>query len=223
MTDFNSMRVNMVNNQIKPFAVTNPVILDAFATIPRENFGQFIIESAIYTDNILYLNQKKKFESRFYLSTAVFAKMIQIADIKKHESVLDIGCLTGYSSAILSKICSTVDGLEQHDELVDISKENIKKLGIENINVHHGNLKDGYMKKELFDAIFINGSVDLVPQPINDQVKDGGRVITIKREGLIGYMVIYKKAGDYMTQINHFEITVPYITKDFMRKSEFAF
>ena len=223
MTDFNSMRVNMVNNQIKPFAVTNPVILDAFATIPRENFGQFVIESAIYTDNILYLNQKKKFESRFYLSTAVFAKMIQIADIKKHESVLDIGCLTGYSSAILSKICSTVDGLEQHDELVDISKENIKKLGIENINVHHGNLKDGYMKKELFDAIFINGSVDLVPQPINDQVKDGGRVITIKREGLIGYMVIYKKAGDYMTQINHFEITVPYITKDFMRKSEFAF
>ncbi len=223
MTDFNSMRVNMVNNQIKPFAVTNPVILDAFATIPRENFGQFIIESAIYTDNILYLNQKKKFESRFYLSAAVFAKMIQIADIKKHESVLDIGCLTGYSSAILSKICSTVDGLEQHDELVDISKENIKKLGIENINIHHGNLKDGYMKKELFDAIFINGSVDLVPQPINDQVKDGGRVITIKREGLIGYMVIYKKAGDYMTQINHFEITVPYITKDFMRKSEFAF
>ena len=223
MTDFNSMRVNMVNNQIKPFAVTNPVILDAFATIPRENFGQFIIESAIYTDNILYLNQKKKFESRFYLSAAVFAKMIQIADIKKHECVLDIGCLTGYSSAILSKICSTVDGLEQHDELVDISKENIKKLGIENINIHHGNLKDGYMKKELFDAIFINGSVDLVPQPINDQVKDGGRVITIKREGLIGYMVIYKKAGDYMTQINHFEITVPYITKDFMRKSEFAF
>ena len=59
MTDFNSMRLNMVNNQIKPFAVTDPVILDSFATIPRENFGQFIIESAIYTDNILYLNQKK--------------------------------------------------------------------------------------------------------------------------------------------------------------------
>ena len=60
MTDFNSMRLNMVNNQIKPFAVTNSVILDAFATTPRENFGQFIQESAIYTDNILYLNQKKK-------------------------------------------------------------------------------------------------------------------------------------------------------------------
>ena len=48
MTDFNSMRLNMVNNQIKPFAVTDPVILDSFATIPRENFCQFIIESAIY-------------------------------------------------------------------------------------------------------------------------------------------------------------------------------
>ena len=105
MTDFNSMRLNMVNNQIKPFAVTNPVILNAFATIPRESFSQFIIESAIYSDNILYLNQKKKFESRYYLPAAVFAKMIQIADIRKHESVLDIGCLTGYTSAILSKIC----------------------------------------------------------------------------------------------------------------------
>ena len=74
MTDFNSMRLNMVNNQIKPFAVTNPVILNAFATIPRESFGQFIIQSAIYTDNILYLNQKKKFESRYYLPAAVFCK-----------------------------------------------------------------------------------------------------------------------------------------------------
>ena len=223
MTDFNSMRLNMVNNQIKPFAVTNSVILDAFATIPREIFGQFIQESAIYTDNILYLNQKKKFESRYYLPAAVFAKMIQIADIRKHECVLDIGCLTGYSSAILSKICETVHGLEQHEELVDIAKENIKKLGIENIKVHQGNLKDGYKKKELFDAIFINGSVDLVPQSINNQVKDGGRVVTIKRDGQIGYMVILKKAGNYMNQINHFEITVPYISKDFKRKSEFAF
>ena len=223
MTDFNSMRLNMVNNQIKPFAVTNPLILDAFRTVPRENFCQFIIESAIYSDNILFLNQKKKFESRYYLSAAVFAKMIQIADIREYESVLDIGCLTGYSSAILSKICETVDGLEQHEELVDIAKENINKLGIENIKVHQGKLKDGYKKKELFDAVFINGSVDLVPQSINDQVKDGGRVVTIKRDGQIGYMVILKKAGNYMNQINHFEITVPYISKDFIRKSEFAF
>ena len=223
MTDFNSMRLNMVNNQIKPFAVTNPVILNAFSTVPRESFGQFIIESAIYTDNILYLNQKKKFENRYYLPTAVFAKMIQIADIRKHESVLDIGCLTGYSSAILSKICETVDGLEQHEELVDIAKENIKKLGIKNIKVHQGNLKEGLKKKELFDAVFINGSVDLVPQSINDQLKDCGRVVTIKREGQIGYMVILKKTGNYLNQINHFEITVPYISKDFMRKSEFAF
>ena len=223
MTDFNSMRINMVNNQIKPFAVTNPVILDAFTTIPRELFSQFIIESTIYTDNILFLNQKKKFESRFHLSPAVFAKMIQIADISSNETVLDIGCLTGYSSVILSKICASVDALEQHEELVDIAKENIQKLGIDNIHVYHGKLKKGYKKKELFDAIFINGSVDLVPQSINEQIRDGGRVVTIKREGQIGNMAIFKKAGDYMNQINHFEVTVPYISKDFIRKSKFAF
>ena len=223
MTDFNSMRINMVNNQIKPFAVTNPVILDAFSTVPREIFSQFTIESAIYTDNILFLNQKKKFENRFYLSPAVFAKMIQIADIRPNETVLDIGCLTGYSSVILSKICATVDALEQHEELVDIAKENIKKLDIDNIHVHHGKLKKGYKKKDLFDAIFINGSVDLVPKSINEQVRDGGRVVTIKREGQIGNMAILKKSGDYLNQINHFEVTVPYISKDFIRKSEFAF
>ena len=223
MTDFNSMRINMVNNQIKPFAVTNPVILDAFSTVPREIFSQFTIESAIYTDNILFLNQKKKFESRFHLSPAVFAKMIQIADISSNETILDIGCLTGYSSVILSKICASVDALEQHEELVDIAKENIQKLGIDNIQVHHGKLKKGYKKKELFDAIFINGSVDFVPLSINEQVRDGGRVVTIKRDGQIGNMAILKKTGDYMNQINHFEVNVPYISKDFIRKSEFAF
>ena len=223
MTDFNSMRINMVNNQIKPFAVTNHVILDAFTTVPREFFSQFTIESGIYTDNILFLNQKKKFESRFHLSPAVFAKMIQIADIRSNETVLDIGCLTGYSSVILSKICATVDALDQHEELVDIANENIKKLDIDNIQVNHGKLKKGWKKKELYDAIFINGSVDLVPQSINEQVRDGGRVVTIKRDGQIGNMVILKKAGDYMNQINHFEVTIPYISKDFISKSEFAF
>ena len=213
----------MVNNQIKPFAVTNPVILEAFASVPRENFSQFIIESTIYADNIAYLNKKKKFENRFYLSTAVFAKMIQIADIQQTESILDIGCLTGYSSAILSKICASVDALEHHEELVDITKENIKKLGISNVHTHHGYLKDGFAKKGRFDAIFILGSIDFIPQAIQDQVRDGGRVVTIKRDGQIGNMVILKKAGEHMNQINHFEITVPYISKDFIRKSEFAF
>ena len=62
---------------------------------------------------------------------------------------LTLVALTGYTSAILSKICDTVDGLEQHEELVDIAKENIKKLGIENIKVHQGSLKDGHKERTL--------------------------------------------------------------------------
>ena len=100
--------------------------------------------------------------------------------------------LDGYSSAILSKICKTVDGLEQHEELVDIAKDNIKKLGIESVKVHQGNLKDGHKKKNsmmlcLLTVLLICATIN------NDQVKDGGRVVTIKRDGQIGYMVILKK------------------------------
>ena len=60
MSDFNSMRINMVNNQIKPFAVTDTKILDAFGEIPRENFSQYSNEAIIYSDNIVYLSNKKK-------------------------------------------------------------------------------------------------------------------------------------------------------------------
>ena len=84
---------------------------------------------------------------------------------------------------------------------------------------HQENLKQNFYV--FYDHIL--GSIDFIPQAIQDQVRDGGRVVTIKRDGQIGNMVILKKAGEHMNQINHFEIMVPYISKDFIRKSEFAF
>tara|TARA_B110000438_G_scaffold289639_1_gene324427 strand:+ start:252 stop:923 length:672 start_codon:yes stop_codon:yes gene_type:complete len=223
MSDFINMRLNMVNNQLKPFAVTDPKILEAFGVIPREKFSQYTNESTIYSDNIIFLHKKKKYQSRFYLSPAVFAKMIQIADIQSHENVLDIGCLTGYTSSILSMLCSKVYAIDYEQELIDIAGQNIKELGISNITFAVHALKNGYPKKAPYDVIFINGSIDFLPEDISSQIHENGRIVTISNENNIGNVVVFKKAGKFVDKINYFEISVPHISKDFSEKSTFTF
>lgn len=223
MSDFNSMRINMVNNQIKPFAVTDTKILDAFGEIPRENFSQYSNEAIIYSDNIVYLSNKKKYQSRFYLSPAILAKMIQIADIQNNEKILEIGCLTGYSSTILSKLCKKVFAIDNDQELIDIANNNVKELGIKNITFAHNALKDGYPKKAPYDVIFIHGSIEVLPDDISSQIRENGRIVTISNNNNVGNVVVFKKAGSFLDKINYFEISVPYISEEFIKKNKFTF
>lgn len=223
MSDYLNMRVNMVNNQLKPFAVTEPSILSAFLDIPRELFSQYMNESNVYSDNLVFLNKKRKFENRFYLSPAVFAKILQISEIKPSDKVLDVGCLTGYSTAILSKLSSKVYGIDCEEELIEIAKENTKKINLNNIKFIHSTLKQGYLKAAPYDLIFINGSIQYLPDEIIDQVHKDGAIITIENENDLGNVVVYKKYGNLLNKINYFEINVPYISSDFLRKNTFTF
>jgi len=223
MSDYLNMRVNMVNNQLKPFAVTEPSILNAFRDIPRELFSQYMNESNIYSDNLTFLNRKRKYENRYYLSPAVFAKMLQISEIKSTDKVMEIGCLTGYSTAILSKLCSKVYGIDCEEELIELAKENTKKLNLNNVKFIHSTLKDGYPKGAPYNLIFINGSIQYLPDSIIEQVHKDGSIISIENENDLGNVVIYKKSGKYLNKINYFEINVPYISEDFIQKSVFTF
>tara|TARA_Y100000590_G_scaffold470698_1_gene667960 strand:- start:5544 stop:6215 length:672 start_codon:yes stop_codon:yes gene_type:complete len=218
-----NLRINMVNNQLKPCGINNQSILNIFSEVPRELFLSYGQEANFYSDNIVFFSKKKKIENRYMLSPSIFARMLQIAEIKAEEKVLDIGCLTGYSTVVLSKLCKNVVGIDNDQDLIDTAIQSAKKMEAKNIKFHLNSLKKGCPSGSKYDLIFINGAVDFIPDELEGQLTKNGRLVCIFFENKIGRVCVFKKSSQATDKINFFEVSVPHITKDFKEKSVFSF
>jgi len=164
----------MIEGQIKTNRVTDPYVLDAMAEVPREAFVPVAKKGVAYIDDAIEVAK-----GRFMLEPMVLARMLEAAELSETDIVLDIGCNTGYSTAILAKIASTVVGLDSDAELVEQATRNLSVVGIDNAVVVTGDLAEGVVKQAPFNVIIFNGAVDEVPDSIKNQLADGGRLVAI--------------------------------------------
>ena len=104
--------------------------------------------------------------ARFLMEPSPFAKLLQLAEIQPGDAVLDIGCGTGYSSAVISKLAASVIALESDPVLAERAAATLAELGYDNITVVTGPLAGGHPAKAPYDVIFVGGAVDEVPQSI---------------------------------------------------------
>ena len=169
-------RKNMVDCQIHPNGVIHPAILKAFETVPRELFAPEMVKSVAYGDEDLPLGN-----GRFLLAPTVHAKMIQAAEPKADEKVLDVGGGTGYSAAILSSMVGKVIALEQCADCLEKAGGYWRKLGLHNIESLKGDMTKGEASRAPFDLILVNGAVAEIPAILADQLTPEGRMILILR------------------------------------------
>ncbi len=121
--DFQAARLAMVESQIRPNGVRDPLILNAFATVPREAFVPNDQKALAYMDDAaLAVPAAGESPARYLLPPMVLAKLLQSASLSQSDQVLDIGGATGYSAAILAQICSNVAALEASEDLADIDE-----------------------------------------------------------------------------------------------------
>ena len=106
--DFTEQRTKMVDGQLRTTDVTNPAILDAMGAVPREAFVPPNLKSLAYIDEDIVISSPQSAETRYLMEPSPFAKLVQLAEIPADAVVLDIGCGTGYSSAVLSMIAGSV-------------------------------------------------------------------------------------------------------------------
>jgi protein-L-isoaspartate(D-aspartate) O-methyltransferase len=126
-----------------------------------------------------------------------FAKLVQLADVKASDFVLDVGCGTGYCSAVLSRLASSVIALESDPSLAEFATNALAELGYDNAVVVQGPLREGYASEAPYDVIFVGGSVEEVPQAFFDQLKEGGRLVVVVGQGNAGVARLYlKTAGE---------------------------
>jgi protein-L-isoaspartate(D-aspartate) O-methyltransferase len=125
--------------------------------------------------------------------------MVQLAEIRQTDFVLDVGCGTGYSAAVLSRLASSVVALDSDPALAEAAATKLSSLGYDNVAVVQGALPEGYKAEAPYDVIFLEGSVDKLPQTLFDQLKDGGRLIAVQGQGNAGVARLFFKTTGIVT------------------------
>jgi protein-L-isoaspartate(D-aspartate) O-methyltransferase len=178
MSDYSAARHNMIENQIRANKVTDPRILDAFDLVPRERFAPRALEGIAYADEDLHIG-----DGRYLVEPMILARLLQDALPEESDIALDIGCCTGYSTAILSRLVSTVVAVEENQDLVDAGNKNLADLEFDNAAVVKGSLGEGFAKQQPFSLILIAGGVEHVPDALLDQLTESGRLVTVLYDG----------------------------------------
>ena len=202
-SDFQARRVKMVDGQLRTTDVTSHPVLDSFLAVPRESYVSDAKRELAYFDMEIAVAP-----GRYLMEPSPLAKLIQLADIKSTDRVLDIGTATGYSAAILSNIGATIVALESNGELGDTAKANLAAANITNVDVVTGPLKAGAASKGPFNVILIEGAVGEVPKALFDQLADGGRLVAVEGEGLSGVARLYVKTGQIVSGRRGFNLSV---------------
>lgn len=218
--DFEELRVRMVDGQVRTTDVTDAAILSAMLEIPREEFVPAQRRPLAYIDEDIEIAEGRP--GRFLMRPSPFAKLVQLAGVRAGELVLDIGCGTGYSSAVLARIAGFVVALESNSVLAEEAGRRLAALGCENVSVVEGPLAAGHAAQAPYDVILVEGAVDEIPAALFDQLKDGGRLVAVVGEGNAGRATLWLKDDGIVSSRAAFNAAVRPLTA-FRRVPAFEF
>ncbi|TXI09514.1 MAG: protein-L-isoaspartate O-methyltransferase [Rhizobium sp.] len=221
--DFEAARVKMVENQIRTTDVTSHSVLNAFLTVPRENFVPEKSKLLAYIDNDIEIAPATAGGfPRFLMEASPLAKLLQLGVITKQDKVLDVGSGTGYVSALLSLLADKVVALESDEELAAQTKANIAALGYDNVAVVTGELEKGHAAGGPYDVIFIDGSIEQLPQGLLDQLGEDGRLITVLGYGHAARATVFMRERGAFSENVFFNASIKPLP-GFAKAKEFVF
>lgn len=196
--DFSQQRIKMVDSQLRTTDVTSVPVLEAFLEIPRERFVGSASPALAYIDEDIPVARTSQ-GPRYLMEPSPLARLIQLADVGKSDVALDVGCGTGYGSAILARLAQSVVALESDSHLAEQASATMAELGCSNVEVVTGQLSDGHATRAPYDVILINGSVEEVPQTLFDQLEEGGRLVAVEGRGNAGTARLFIKTEGVVT------------------------
>ena len=221
MTNFDILRQRMVDSQIRVNDVTDHGLIKAFSEAPRELFVPSGQKPFAYGDRDIPIGAGENGE-RFLLSPMVLAKITQALQVGATSVVLDIGCGSGYSTAILAQLAGSVVAVEEDESLVSTAEANLQTLGFDNAAILQGKLVDGLAGEGPFDAILISGGVEEVPEALKQQLNDRGRLVAVVMSGRTGQARLYERVASQISERALFDACAP-ILPGFRKAREFVF
>lgn len=205
MTDFVHARRTMVDNQLRTSGITDRRVLAAMGEVPRERFVAPTRQALAYIDEAQSMGEGRKLGA-----PAPFGKLLQLAAISHTDKVLDLGCGSGYSAAVLAKLAASVVAVEYDATLAVTAKSNLASLGIVNVEVVQGKLESAGGSKGPFDVIVIEGTTETVPDALFSELAPEGRVVAlIGAPGRPAVAQLFAKSGKGVAARAEFDARLP--------------
>ena len=209
MTDYARARTLMVDNQLRTSGITDRRLLGVMGEVPRETFVPPARQPLAYIDEAHPLTATRK------LGPPVpFAKLIQLARIEHTDKVLDVGCGTGYSAAVLAGLAGHVLAIEDDASLASSAKKNLVAVGANNVSVVEGSISSAAAQHGPFDVVVIEGTLAEVPQALLDALKTEGRLVAyIGSPGKVPVAHLFAKSGKGIAARADFDGRLPPLAK----------
>ena len=205
MIDHTAARRNMVSGQIRTNRVTDERLIEAMEEIPRERFVPHAKRGVAYVDEDVEIAS-----GRYLMEPMVLARLLQEAGIGSDDVVLDVGCGTGYATAVISRLAGTVIALDVDGSLAEEAERTLGGVDADNAIVVTGPLAEGYARQAPYDAILLGGAVDHLPQALTDQLGEGGRIVGVLREaGGVGQATLWARHRGALSSRSLFEASLP--------------
>ncbi|MGD2157945.1 MAG: protein-L-isoaspartate(D-aspartate) O-methyltransferase [Anaerolineales bacterium] len=195
---FLSARERMVQNQIEVRGITDEDVLNVMRITPRHEFVLDRFVNQAYADHALPIEHGQTISQPY-----IVALMTEVLQVDSGDTVLEIGTGSGYQAAILSELVEEVYTIEIIPELFSSAEARLNELGYENISVRNADGYYGWDEKAPFDAIIVTAAPDHLPQPLIDQLADGGRlVIPIGPIGAVQTLWLFEKQSGELEATN---------------------
>ena len=209
MTDFARARTNMIESQVRPGGVIDLRVIAAMGAVPREAFVPESARDHAYVDEDLFIGVDGGGAPRHLMEPMTFARMLQLAGIGHDDCVLDVGCASGYSTAVLSHMAQSVIGLERDAELVEQATATLELLGCTNAAVVRGDHAGGLPREAPFDVIVLNGRIETTPEALLAQLKDLGRLVAVYGPERQARVRVWTRRGEAVSHVDEFDAAVP--------------
>ena len=193
--DFNQARFNMVEQQVRPWDVLDPRVLNVIGNIPREQFVPEVSKKLAYADVRIPIGQYEGRTSHM-LNPVIEGRMLQTLAIGEDDTILQIGTGTGYITACLATLGRHVDSVDINPEMTAMAEKNLARFEIDNVNLGTGDGSRKWEQKRYYDCIAIMGSLPEVPEFYKKSLKeDGGRMFVVVGEAPVMKALLVTRIG----------------------------
>ena len=203
--NFDTARTTMIENQIRPWEVLDPRVLDALGRVRREDFVPVAYRTLAFADTALPLEHGESM-----LKPVIEGRALQALDLNASDDVLEIGTGSGFLTACLAYLAHSVTSIDIHADFIEAARPRLMAAGAGNVRLEVGDALEWNAGRQ-FDAVCVGGAVAEIPQRFLDWVKPGGRLFIIRGRTPAQEALRMTRRGDAWHDESLFETDIPYL------------
>ncbi|HEX3818976.1 MAG TPA: protein-L-isoaspartate(D-aspartate) O-methyltransferase [Candidatus Sulfotelmatobacter sp.] len=169
---FSSLRLRMVDSQLRARGISDARVLDAMARVPRHEFVPETYRDQAYEDHPVVIGEGQTISQPY-----IVGLMLEVLALSPGDRVLEIGTGSGYLTTLLAELTAQVVSIERHASLADRARALLSKLGDANVRIITGDGTQGFAEAGPYNAIIVSAAASELPQALTDQLAEGGRMI----------------------------------------------